>query len=209
ISRHIEWRSARISSIPPEAGRNHVSGPAMIAVDDALGQLQAVLEYARSHRGSGRDVLGAEVLTDAGTALGAVVDVIVEVGDAESRRCDVVGYGIESYKSLGHCESHSLRARRPGWFRRRRVPCATERLTLMRFSAAVGRRVAGTDAADTVGQVAGFVVDPAGRRVLTVQVKKSGSGTALPWSNIGTFGNDAVIVRAADAIGEPDGAIAS
>ena len=39
-------------------------------------------------------ILGAEVLTDTGTALGTVVDVIVEVGDVESRRCDVVGYEI-------------------------------------------------------------------------------------------------------------------
>ncbi len=78
----------------------------------------------------------------------------------------------------------------------------------MRFSAAVGRQVVGADAADTVGQVAGFVVDPVGRRVLAVQVKKSGSGTTLPWSNISAFGDDAVIVRGADAIGdEPDAAI--
>ena len=74
----------------------------------------------------------------------------------------------------------------------------------MRFSAAVGRKVVGTNAAEAVGQVAGFVVDPVGRRVLAVQVKKSESGTTLPWSSISSFGDDAVIVRGADAIGEPD-----
>lgn len=74
----------------------------------------------------------------------------------------------------------------------------------MRFSAAVGRKVVGADAADTVGQVAGFVVDPVGRRVLSVHVKSSESGTTLPWSSISTFGDDAVIVRGADAIGDPD-----
>lgn len=77
----------------------------------------------------------------------------------------------------------------------------------MRFSAAVGRQVVGADAADTVGQVAGFVVDPVGRRVFAVQVKKSGSATSLPWSNISAFGDDAVIVGGADAIGDPDQAI--
>lgn len=79
----------------------------------------------------------------------------------------------------------------------------------MRFSAAVGRQVVGSDAADTVGQVAGFVVDPAGHRVVAVQVKTSGPGTVVPWASIGTFGDDAVIVRGSDAVGEPDAAIAA
>ncbi|MFV9455360.1 PRC-barrel domain-containing protein [Rhodococcus sp. NM-2] len=67
----------------------------MIADEDALAPLAGVLERASSRRGSGSDVLGAEVLTDTGTALGAVVDVIVEV-DGANGRCDVVGYEIES-----------------------------------------------------------------------------------------------------------------
>lgn len=79
----------------------------------------------------------------------------------------------------------------------------------MRFSAAVGRQVVGSDAADTIGQVAGFVVDPAVRRVVAVQVKKSGEGTMVSWANIGTFGDDAVIVGGPDAVGEPDAAIAA
>ncbi|QHE72750.1 PRC-barrel domain-containing protein [Rhodococcus sp. WAY2] len=79
----------------------------------------------------------------------------------------------------------------------------------MRFSAAVGRQVVGSDAADTIGQVAGFVVDPAVRRVVAVQVKKPGEGTMVPWANIGTFGDDAVIVGGPDAVGEPDAAIAA
>ncbi|EME59847.1 hypothetical protein G352_19588 [Rhodococcus ruber BKS 20-38] len=79
----------------------------------------------------------------------------------------------------------------------------------MRFSAAVGRQVVGSAAADTVGQVAGFVVDPAVRRVVAVQVKKSGAGTIVPWTNIGAFGDDAVIVDGPDAVGEPDATIAA
>lgn len=74
----------------------------MITDDTALGALQGVLEHASSGHGSGSDVLGAEVLTDTGTVLGTVVDVIVEVGDVESGRCDVVGYEIESSEALGH-----------------------------------------------------------------------------------------------------------
>ncbi len=76
----------------------------MIVDDTALAPLQGVLEHAASARGSsGGDVLGAEVLTDTGTALGTVVDVIVEVGDVESGRCDVAGYEIESSsEALGH-----------------------------------------------------------------------------------------------------------
>ncbi len=73
----------------------------MITDEEALAPLQGVLDRASSHRGSRSDVLGAEVLTDTGTALGEVVDVIVEVG-AENRRCDVVGYEIVSSEALGH-----------------------------------------------------------------------------------------------------------
>lgn len=72
----------------------------MIADEDALGPLTGALAHASSRRGSGSDVLGAEVLTDTGTALGAVVDVIVEVGDPASGRCDVVGYEIESSQAV-------------------------------------------------------------------------------------------------------------
>ncbi|EME59848.1 PRC-barrel domain-containing protein [Rhodococcus ruber BKS 20-38] len=101
------------------AGRGPLSGPldrgltwehvaalgadaVMIVDEKALAPLTGVLERASSRHGSGNDVLGAEVLTDSGTALGAVVDVIVEVGDAVNGRCDVVGYEIESSEALGH-----------------------------------------------------------------------------------------------------------
>lgn len=73
----------------------------MITGESAVTPLQGVLDRASSHHGSGGDVLGAEALTDTGTALGEVVDVIVEV-DIENRRCDVVGYEIVSSEALGH-----------------------------------------------------------------------------------------------------------
>lgn len=74
----------------------------MIVDETALAPLQGVLDHAAtSARGSSRsDVLSAEVLTDTGTALGTVVDVIVDVG---SRRCEVTGYEVESSsEALGH-----------------------------------------------------------------------------------------------------------
>lgn len=74
----------------------------MIADADALSPLEGVLEHASSRHGSGSDVLGAEVLTDAGTALGVVVDVILEVGDTRGMRCDIIGYEIESSEAAGH-----------------------------------------------------------------------------------------------------------
>ncbi|MDV8009513.1 PRC-barrel domain-containing protein [Rhodococcus sp. IEGM 1318] len=73
----------------------------MIADEDALTPIEDLLGTTSSRRGSGSDVLGAEVLTDTGTALGEVVDVIVEV-DTENRCCDVVGYEIVSSEALGH-----------------------------------------------------------------------------------------------------------
>ena len=49
-------------------------------------------------------MLGSQVLTDTGTDLGAVVDVIVEVGcrraASGATTCDVVGYEIEASEAL-------------------------------------------------------------------------------------------------------------
>ena len=50
---------------------------------------------------SGGDVMGSQVLTDQGTDLGKVIDVIVEVGSGSSAPCDVVGYEIEASEALG------------------------------------------------------------------------------------------------------------
>ena len=55
-----------------------------------------------SSGGSGGNVLGSRVLTDAGTDLGSVVDVIVQVDDeVEAQGCDVVGYEVEASENLG------------------------------------------------------------------------------------------------------------
>lgn len=74
----------------------------MIADADALRPRQEVLDAVATSGGSGADVLGSEVLTDTGTALGTVLDVIVEVGAAATGTCEVVGYEIRSSEALGH-----------------------------------------------------------------------------------------------------------
>ncbi len=53
------------------------------------------------------DILGSRVLTDGGTDLGQVVDVVVEVGP-RGGACDVVGYEIEASESLGTPGSRML-----------------------------------------------------------------------------------------------------
>lgn len=53
---------------------------------------------AASDRG---DILRSEVLTDAGTSLGRVSDVIIGIGAAQGGQADVVGYQIDPAESLG------------------------------------------------------------------------------------------------------------
>ncbi len=73
----------------------------MIADEDALEPVDTVLDRSASSGGSGRDVLGSRVLTDAGTDLGSVVDVILEVSRVGEAQCDVVGYEIAATAALG------------------------------------------------------------------------------------------------------------
>ncbi|CCQ17307.1 PRC-barrel domain protein [Rhodococcus sp. AW25M09] len=46
------------------------------------------------------NILGSTVLTDTGTDLGTVVDVIIEVSGRNGGQCDVVGYEIKSSESM-------------------------------------------------------------------------------------------------------------
>lgn len=73
----------------------------MISDPDVLEPTQSVLDASASSGGSGGNVLGARVLTDEGTDLGRVVDVIVEVAEGRGDQCDVVGYEVEASESLG------------------------------------------------------------------------------------------------------------
>lgn len=68
------------------------------------------------------------------------------------------------------------------------------------FSEAKGRKVVSTSTADTVGKVHELVVDPTTRTVLALELKKTGSGDTLRYSDITAFGEDAVTVSGADKI---------
>lgn len=73
----------------------------MIRDEDVLEPVATVLDQSASSGGSGGDVLGSQVLTDSGTELGTVVDVILEISDGGGGQCDVVGYEVESSEALG------------------------------------------------------------------------------------------------------------
>ena len=73
----------------------------MIRDEDMLEPTATVLDQSASSGGSGGDVLGSQVLTDSGTELGTVVDVILEVSETGGRQCDVVGYEVEASEALG------------------------------------------------------------------------------------------------------------
>lgn len=70
----------------------------------------------------------------------------------------------------------------------------------MRFSDASGRKVVSTSTAETVGKVDEFIVDPKSRSILAVELKKTGEGSTLRWSDIIGFGADAVTVAAAEKL---------
>ncbi len=76
-------------------------GPDAVIVRDesALGPVDDVRRAAESAGSAGGNVLGDQVLTDGGTDLGRVVDVVVQYDDGASA-CDVVGYEIEASEHL-------------------------------------------------------------------------------------------------------------
>lgn len=71
----------------------------MITSGEVLEPVQGVLSQSASSGGSGGDVLGSRVLTDDGSDLGEVVDVIVEV--TNQGPCTVIGYEIEPSDASG------------------------------------------------------------------------------------------------------------
>lgn len=78
-------------------------GPDAVMVRDesVLEPTSSVLDRSAATGGSGGDVLGSQVLTDTGTELGTVVDVVLEVGDEPGSVCDVIGYEVEASEALG------------------------------------------------------------------------------------------------------------
>lgn len=72
----------------------------------------------------------------------------------------------------------------------------------MLFSEAQGRKVVSSSTASTVGKVSRFVVDPATRAVVGVELRKTEHGGLLRWADITAFGADAVTVTGPDKIGD-------
>lgn len=92
-----------LKSSLPWAGVAGLGGDAvMVESEEAFVPNQDLFDHSASSGGSGGDVMGSQVLTDSGTELGTVVDVIVEVPDSPGGRADVVGYEIESSEALGN-----------------------------------------------------------------------------------------------------------
>ncbi len=101
------------------AGRGLFAGPLKVALpwaavvalgpdaviiesEDVLVPLGEVFQDADGSVTSGKgDILKSEVLTDAGTSLGRVSDVIIGIGATEGGQADVVGYQIDPAESLG------------------------------------------------------------------------------------------------------------
>ncbi len=101
------------------AGRGLFSGPLKVALPwagvvalgpdavmiesaDAFVPLAEAFDTTEGTGSSGRgDILRSEVLTDTGTSLGRVTDVIIGIGANQGGQADVVGYQIDPAESLG------------------------------------------------------------------------------------------------------------
>jgi uncharacterized protein YrrD len=73
----------------------------MIADESALEPTATVVEATGGAAGRSGDVLGSQVLSDAGVDLGRVHDVVLSVSSSRGGTCDVVGYEIEASEALG------------------------------------------------------------------------------------------------------------
>ncbi len=91
LKQALAWSS--VMALGPDA--------VMIRDEDVLEPVANVLDRSAATGGSGHDVLGSQVLTDAGTELGTVVDVILEVAERGAGQCDVAGYEVEASEALG------------------------------------------------------------------------------------------------------------
>jgi sporulation protein YlmC with PRC-barrel domain len=73
----------------------------MIRDESVLEPSRSVVDRSRGSGGASGDVLGSQVLSDAGVALGTVKDVVVSVGGGPGSICEVVGYEIVASEALG------------------------------------------------------------------------------------------------------------
>ncbi|MDN5896427.1 MAG: PRC-barrel domain-containing protein [Nocardioides sp.] len=79
----------------------------------------------------------------------------------------------------------------------------------MKFSEASGRQVVSSNTAETVGQVAGFVIDPQSHSVVAITLKRTEHGDTVLWADLTAFGVDAVTVPDAEVILGANDAVAA
>ncbi len=91
LKQSLAWSS--VMALGPDA--------VIIRDEDVLEPTAQVLDRSAATGGSGGDVLGSQVLTDTGTDLGTVVDVVLEVAERGTGQCDVVGYEVAASEALG------------------------------------------------------------------------------------------------------------
>lgn len=78
----------------------------------------------------------------------------------------------------------------------------------MLVSEAHGHKVVSTSDAATAGTVDGFLIDPVAGAVAGLTLRKTASGSVLPWSDVTAFGVDAVTIADASLVVEPQGELA-
>jgi uncharacterized protein YrrD len=85
-------------------------GPDAVVIRDegALTPTESLLAATQSGGPSAGDILGSQVLTDDGAALGVVVDVVIEVADGGGGQADVVGYEIDPAEGVGRGTNRML-----------------------------------------------------------------------------------------------------
>lgn len=98
LNRAVPWSA--VVGLGPDA--------MIIPGEDALTDIESLLAGSASSGTGPGDILGSQVLTDDGTALGVVVDVVVEVGGGGDSQADVVGYEIDPSDALGEGKNRLL-----------------------------------------------------------------------------------------------------
>ncbi|HEY4990635.1 MAG TPA: PRC-barrel domain-containing protein [Nakamurella sp.] len=86
-------------------------GPDAVIIrgEDAFTPVESLLAAVRSGEPAAGDILGSQVLTDDGAALGVVVDVVIEVADGGgAAQADVVGYEIDPAEGAGRGTNRML-----------------------------------------------------------------------------------------------------
>ncbi|HZM65875.1 MAG TPA: PRC-barrel domain-containing protein [Nakamurella sp.] len=78
-------------------------GPDAVIIQDesSLTPTESLLAAMQSSGQPPGDILGSQVLTDDGAALGVVIDVVIEVAGDGSSQADVVGYEIDPAEGWG------------------------------------------------------------------------------------------------------------